>query len=230
MIAEPLEKGIAEDIQNGRVTMRMTPKERGTFFQEKYGWDLLASRSIWAFGPDESGPNVLVDDSLPSQVDKKMMGTVKDSIKQGFQWGAREGPLCDERESILETLKANADIAYSDARGQVQDSRREPGTGAHSPRWWSNCPHCPTCLLLVLPHGAPCLRFPYYRLTRRSLGNTQVNGARLLCRGADTCGLHLCSVHRTCSAPWTCHAGYPEGRFAVVHRQGAHPCHRRERF
>lgn len=68
MIAEPLEKGIAEDIERGRVTMRMTPKERGTFFQEKYQWDLLASRSIWAFGPDDSGPNVLLDDTLPSQV------------------------------------------------------------------------------------------------------------------------------------------------------------------
>ncbi|KAL4263642.1 Tr-type G domain-containing protein [Pleurotus pulmonarius] len=96
MIAEPLERGIAEDLERGRVTMRMTPKERGTFFQEKYQWDLLASRSIWAFGPDESGPNILLDDTLPSQIDKKLLGTVKEHIKQGFQWGAREGPLCDE--------------------------------------------------------------------------------------------------------------------------------------
>ncbi|KAH7886236.1 Calreticulin family-domain-containing protein [Phlebopus sp. FC_14] len=96
MIAEPLERGLAEDIERGRVTMRMTPKERGTFFQEKYQWDLLASRSIWAFGPDDNGPNILLDDTLPSQVDKKLLGTVKEHIKQGFQWGAREGPLCDE--------------------------------------------------------------------------------------------------------------------------------------
>ncbi|KAF8665379.1 hypothetical protein AX16_000398 [Volvariella volvacea WC 439] len=96
MIAEPLERGIAEDIERGRVNMRMTPKERGTFFQEKYQWDLLASRSIWAFGPDDNGPNILLDDTLPSQVDKKLLGTVKEHIKQGFQWGAREGPLCDE--------------------------------------------------------------------------------------------------------------------------------------
>lgn len=68
MIAEPLERGIAEDIENGRVTMRMSAKERGKFFEEKYQWDLLASRSIWAFGPDENGPNILLDDTLPSQV------------------------------------------------------------------------------------------------------------------------------------------------------------------
>ena len=35
---------------------------------ERYGWDLLASRNIWAFGPDDAGPNVLQDDTLPSEV------------------------------------------------------------------------------------------------------------------------------------------------------------------
>ena len=103
MIAEPLERGIAEDIESGRVTIRMTPKERGTFFQDKYQWDLLASRSIWAFGPDESGPNILLDDTLPSQIDKKLLGSVKEHIKQGLQWGAREGPLCDERKHSIHT-------------------------------------------------------------------------------------------------------------------------------
>jgi U5 small nuclear ribonucleoprotein component len=68
MIAEPLERGIAEDIETGRVNMRMTVKERGKFFEENHKWDLLASRSIWAFGPDDHGPNALLDDTLPSQV------------------------------------------------------------------------------------------------------------------------------------------------------------------
>lgn len=68
MIAEPLDKGIPEDIETGRVTMRMTPKERGKHFNEKYEWDILAARSIWAFGPDDSGPNVLIDDTLPTDV------------------------------------------------------------------------------------------------------------------------------------------------------------------
>lgn len=104
MIAEPLERGIAEDIETGRVNMRMTAKERGKFFEDKYQWDLLASRSIWAFGPDDSGANILLDDTLPSQIDKKLLGTVKEHIKQGFQWGTREGPLCDERELFCASL------------------------------------------------------------------------------------------------------------------------------
>lgn len=117
MIAEPLERGLAEDLERGRVNMRMSAKERGKFFEEKYQWDLLASRSIWTFGPDDNGPNILLDDTLPSQVgllpyafphlllrpqiDKKLLGSVKEHIKQGFQWAAREGPLCDERQCSL---------------------------------------------------------------------------------------------------------------------------------
>jgi U5 small nuclear ribonucleoprotein component len=96
MIAEPLEKGLAEDIENGVVQITWNKKRLGEFFQTKYDWDLLAARSIWAFGPDANGPNILVDDTLPSEVDKSLLSTVKESIVQGFQWGTREGPLCDE--------------------------------------------------------------------------------------------------------------------------------------
>uniref|UniRef100_A0A0C9S3M2 SNU114 homolog n=1 Tax=Wollemia nobilis TaxID=56998 RepID=A0A0C9S3M2_9CONI len=96
MLAEPLEKGLAEDIENGVVSIDWPRKKLGDFFQNKYDWDLLAARSIWAFGPDKQGPNILLDDTLPSEVDKTLLNSVKDSIVQGFQWGAREGPLCDE--------------------------------------------------------------------------------------------------------------------------------------
>ncbi|XP_048481923.1 116 kDa U5 small nuclear ribonucleoprotein component [Plutella xylostella] len=96
MIAEPLERGLAEDIEAGAVSAAWDRKRQGDFFQTKYDWDLLAARSIWAFGPDATGPNILVDDTLPSEVDKHLLASVKDSIVQGFQWGTREGPLCEE--------------------------------------------------------------------------------------------------------------------------------------
>ncbi|KAK9842583.1 hypothetical protein WJX81_007484 [Elliptochloris bilobata] len=96
MIAEPLEKGLAEDVESGAVDIGWPRKRLGDFFQQKYDWDLLAARSIWAFGPDRQGPNVLLDDTLPSEVDKSLLLAVRDSVVQGFQWGTREGPLCDE--------------------------------------------------------------------------------------------------------------------------------------
>lgn len=154
MIAEPLEKGIAEDIERGRVTIRMPAKERGKFFEEKYQWDLLASRSIWAFGPDESGPNILLDDTLPSQVDKKMLGTVKEHIRQGFQWGAREGPLCDEREyKKCRCAWTMLRIEDSNAKCEVPDTGRQPCAGANLPRWRTNCSHGASRVLLVVPDG-----------------------------------------------------------------------------
>ena len=50
--------------------------------QQKYDWDLLAARSIWAFGPDRQGPNVLLDDTLPSEVDKSLLLAVRESVVQ----------------------------------------------------------------------------------------------------------------------------------------------------
>jgi U5 small nuclear ribonucleoprotein component len=96
MIAEPLEDGLANDIERGEVSVDWDKKQLGEFFRTKYDWDLLAARSIWAFGPDSRGPNILVDDTLPSEVDKKLLAQVRESVVQGFQWGCREGPLCDE--------------------------------------------------------------------------------------------------------------------------------------
>ena len=55
MIAEPLEKGLAEDIEGELVQIGWDRKRLGEFFQTKYDWDLLAARSIWAFGPDATG-------------------------------------------------------------------------------------------------------------------------------------------------------------------------------
>ncbi|CCU80047.1 U5 small nuclear ribonucleoprotein [Blumeria hordei DH14] len=96
MVAEPLDEGIVEDIESGKVSIKSSARVIGKFFEENYGWDLLASRSIWAFGPDDFGPNILQDDTLPSEVDKKLLTSVRDTIRQGFSWATREGPLCEE--------------------------------------------------------------------------------------------------------------------------------------
>mmetsp|Transcript_16205 Transcript_16205/g.25510 ORF Transcript_16205/g.25510 Transcript_16205/m.25510 type:complete len:515 (-) Transcript_16205:384-1928(-) len=96
VVCEPLEDGLAEDIERGEVQIGWDRRRLGRFFQARYDWDLLAARSIWAFGPEADGPNVLVDDTLPSEVDKTLLTSVRESVIQGFQWGCREGPLCDE--------------------------------------------------------------------------------------------------------------------------------------
>lgn len=96
MIAEPLDKGLAEDIENELVSTSWPSSKVSSFFKSKYDWDVLAARSVWSFGPESNGPNVLLDDTLVSEVDKSLLHSVKDSIVQGFQWATREGPLCEE--------------------------------------------------------------------------------------------------------------------------------------
>ena len=111
MIAEPLEQGVAEDIEAGRVKIKEPSKKVAKFFEEKYEWDKLAARSIWAFGPEEMGPNILQDDTLPSEVDRKMLRTVQESIKQGFSWATREGPLCEEPIRNTKFRLTNVELA-----------------------------------------------------------------------------------------------------------------------
>jgi len=111
MIAEPLEKGLAEDIEQGVVSISWDRKRLGEFFQRRYDWDLLAARSVWGFAPDEKGANVLVDDTLPSEVDKGLLNSIRDYILQGFQWSSREGPLCDEPMRNVKFKILDASIA-----------------------------------------------------------------------------------------------------------------------
>jgi hypothetical protein len=60
----------------------MSRRELGDYFQTQHQWDILAARSVWAFGPDRAGPNVLMDDTLPADVDKKLLSAVRESIVQ----------------------------------------------------------------------------------------------------------------------------------------------------
>lgn len=127
MTAEPLEQGIAQDIEREVVSLDWDAKQVSDFFQSKYDWDLLAARSIWAFGPDKAGPNILVDDTLPNEVDKKLLYSIKDYIVQGFQWGTREGPLCDEPIRNVKFKLMGADISSEPihrSRGQILPTAR----------------------------------------------------------------------------------------------------------
>ncbi|GAB7364165.1 hypothetical protein MBLNU230_g4716t1 [Neophaeotheca triangularis] len=96
LVAGPMDDAIAEDIETGKVNIKDPVRVVGKFFEEKHDFDLLASRNIWAFGPTDKSPNILQNDTLPSQIDAKTARAVKDSMTSGFKWGVREGPLCEE--------------------------------------------------------------------------------------------------------------------------------------
>jgi len=100
MQGRPMEEGLAEDIDEGNVAPRDEPKARGRYLAEKFGWDKEASKKIWCFGPDTTGPNLLMDVCKGVQY----LNEIKDSCVAAFQWATKEGSLAEEnmRGTIFE--------------------------------------------------------------------------------------------------------------------------------
>uniref|UniRef100_A0A671LR05 Elongation factor 2-like n=1 Tax=Sinocyclocheilus anshuiensis TaxID=1608454 RepID=A0A671LR05_9TELE len=92
MKARPFPDGLAEDIDKGDVTSRQELKARGRYLADKYEWEVTEARKIWCFGPDGTGPNLLVDVTKGVQY----LNEIKDSVVAGFQWATKEGVLCEE--------------------------------------------------------------------------------------------------------------------------------------
>ena len=92
MTAAPFGDGLAEDIDSGDVSSKQDFKARGRYLVEKYEWDATESRKIWCFGPEGTGPNMVVDCTKGVQY----LNEIKDSVVAGFQWASKEGPLCEE--------------------------------------------------------------------------------------------------------------------------------------
>jgi elongation factor 2 len=92
MKAVPMPDGLAEDIDRGEVNARDDFKIRGRYLADKYEYDITEARKIWCFGPDTTGPNILIDCTKGVQY----LNEIKDSVVAGFQWATKEGVMCDE--------------------------------------------------------------------------------------------------------------------------------------
>jgi len=121
--AEPLSDELIEAIDKGIVSARDDPKTRGRVMADDYGWDVTEARKIWAFGPDETGCNVIVDSTKAVQY----LNEIKDSVSAGLQWATREGPIAEEplrgvRFNLMDvTLHADA---IHRGTGQVMPTAR----------------------------------------------------------------------------------------------------------
>jgi len=92
MKAVPMPDGLAEDIDDGEVSNKQDFKIRGRYLADKYEYDVGEARKIWCFGPDTTGPNLMIDCTKGVQY----LNEIKDSVVAGFQWATKEGVLCDE--------------------------------------------------------------------------------------------------------------------------------------
>lgn len=62
------------------------------YLADKYDYEVGEARKIWCFGPEGTGPNLMIDASKGVQY----LNEIKDSVVAGFQWATKEGVLCDE--------------------------------------------------------------------------------------------------------------------------------------
>uniref|UniRef100_A0A646QHT4 Eukaryotic translation elongation factor n=1 Tax=Hemiscolopendra marginata TaxID=943146 RepID=A0A646QHT4_9MYRI len=92
MKAQPMPEGLPEDIDKGDVTARDDFKARARLLSDKYDYDVTEARKIWCFGPDGTGPNILIDCTKGVQY----LNEIKDSVVAGFQWATKEGVMAEE--------------------------------------------------------------------------------------------------------------------------------------
>merc|ERR1712137_515288 len=110
MKGEPLADELPEAIDKGEIGPRDDIKARAKILASDYGMDVNDARRIWCFGPEGTGPNLLVDTTKGVQ----FLNEIKDSCDAAFSWVTKEGVLAGEnmrgtRFNILDvTLHADA--------------------------------------------------------------------------------------------------------------------------
>lgn len=121
IICSPMENKLGYDIEKNK--LMLNKRKQSKLLREEYNWDSLSARSVIAFGPEDNGANILLDDILYEEgTDKKSLETVKLAVIQGFKWAVREGPLCDEpiRNVIFKIIDLKvSDEANERSNGQI---------------------------------------------------------------------------------------------------------------
>jgi len=90
--AMPIDEELTKAIESGKVSSRDDFKLRARVLADEFGWDVTDARKIWCFGPDTTGPNLLVDVTKGVQY----LNEIKDSCVAAFQWATKEGVACEE--------------------------------------------------------------------------------------------------------------------------------------
>jgi elongation factor 2 len=92
VIAEPLNEKLVEEIENGTIRASDDLKMTSRTLIDKYEWDQHDAKKLWVFGPDQQGPNFLVDQTKAVQY----LTEIKDSMESSFQDVTRNGVLAEE--------------------------------------------------------------------------------------------------------------------------------------
>ncbi len=88
----PLHEDLPDLIERDEISATQDVKIRGKRLVEEFEWEKEDAQKIWCFGPENVGPNVVVDMTKGVQY----MNEIKESMVSSFQWTSRQGVLCEE--------------------------------------------------------------------------------------------------------------------------------------
>jgi elongation factor 2 len=122
--AEPLNDDLVVAIEDGQINAQDDIKKISRVLQDKYNWDQHDSKKIWTFGPENSGPNLLVDTTKAVQY----LNEIRDSMESAFQWATKEGIVAEEivrgvRYNIMD-VELHTDAIHRGGNQIIQTARR----------------------------------------------------------------------------------------------------------
>ena len=134
--AVPLDEELTVAIESGEVTARDDFKLRARVLADEFSWDVAHARKIWCFGPDTTGPNLLVDATTGVQY----LNEIKDSCVAAFQWATKEGVCAEEnmrgvRINILDVMVRSSLFFFCDHTVTLFADRVPVATRRRHPSW-----------------------------------------------------------------------------------------------
>ena len=89
--SEPLHEKLPDLIEENEIGPTQDPKVRAKRLVEEFEWEKDDTQKIWCFGPENTGPNMVVDVTKGVQY----MNEIKESMVSSFQWASKQGALCE---------------------------------------------------------------------------------------------------------------------------------------
>ena len=124
VVAEPMKEELTIDIENGVIRPNDDIKVTARTLIDKYEWDQHDARKLWTYGPENVGPNLLVDQTKAVQY----LNEIRDSMESAFQWVTKEGVVAEEnmrgiRFNILD-VELHADAVHRGGAQIIPTARR----------------------------------------------------------------------------------------------------------
>lgn len=124
LTAEPLEEELVLAIEDETFKTNEDVKKIGKKLVDDYSWDKAEAMKVWCFGPENVGPNMLVDTTKAVQY----LLEIKDSMVSAFQWATKEGIIAEEtvrgcRYNIMD-VELHTDAIHRGGNQIIQTARR----------------------------------------------------------------------------------------------------------